>query len=400
VTAARPTTRSGSSSRIAVTAAYAAQGLGYAAIVTSLPHFKARYEIDDDTVSLITLTVVLMAAAGSWLADLIAIRWGSRAALVGALALEAVALVSVAFPLPLPVAWVAFALYGLALGTVDASQAMQAVILQRRAGTAIMGSFYAAWTAATIVAALAMSGGALTSLGVALALGLASALAIATAVYGIGAFDGSRERDADSHGAARPPLPRAGIWVFGLVILAAFTLDSTVSTWSSVYLGDNLGASDAVAPLGYALYSGFMLAARLVADALVRRWGRARLALVTAVVAAAGAATVALLPAPAGAMAGFALAGAGVGALAPLAFSAAGDLDPRRGDEIVARVNIFNYAGALVGAVVPGLLSGAIGLRWAFLIAAVAVACVAVASRRFATRPVSVPRNEPDAVAV
>ena len=37
------------SSRIAVTAAYAAQGLGYAVVVTSLPLLKQRYGIDDTT---------------------------------------------------------------------------------------------------------------------------------------------------------------------------------------------------------------------------------------------------------------------------------------------------------------------------------------------------------------
>jgi MFS family permease len=95
-------------------------------------------------------------------------------------------------------------------------------------------------------------------------------------------------------------------------------------------------------------------------------------------VAVAGA-----LPFPAAAIVGFALAGLGVGALVPLAFSAAGDLDPRRSDEIVARVNLFTYGGSLIGAVLPGLLSESIGLNASFLIAAVLLLPILATRSRF-----------------
>lgn len=383
MTASEPTTTSARSERFAVTAAYAAQGLGYASLVTALPAFKDRYSIGDDTVALVTLTVVLAAAAGSWIADLLAIRWGSRVALIAGLAAEAVTLAFIALPVPFAPFWVACAIFGVGLGAVDAASAMQGVIVQRRLGFPVMGSFFAAWTAATIVAALAMSGGSVTALGASLALGLAAVVAISVASVGTRRFNPLRERTEDSHGPGRPPLPRAGIWVFGFVIFAAFTLDSTVATWSSVYLSDDLDASKAVSPLGYALYSACMLAARLVTDAAVRHIGRVRLAVAAASLAAMGALLVGSLPVTAGAVIGFALAGAGVGALVPIAFSGAGDLEPKRGDEIIARVNLFNYAGALVGAVLPGVLSGVIGLHWAFVIAACAVAPVALAAKRF-----------------
>ena len=55
----------------------------------------------------------------------------------------------------------------------------------------------------------------------------------------------------------------------------------------------------------------------------------------------------------------------------PLAYSAAGDIEPARGDEIVARVNLFSYPGSLIGAVLPGLLSASIGLPFAYVLAAV-----------------------------
>jgi len=150
-------------SRVAVTAAYAAQGLGYAVVVTSLPVFKDRQGIDDVGVSLIVLLVCVTAALGSVTADFLAKWRGSRIALVVGLCLEVVALllivVSVVVPgLPLWVFVAAFGIYGLGLGGVDAGGAMQGVLVQRRYGRDIMGGYFAAYTAAAIVGALSVAG--------------------------------------------------------------------------------------------------------------------------------------------------------------------------------------------------------------------------------------------------
>lgn len=86
--------------RGAVTAAYVAQGLGYAVVVTSLPALKARQQVDDMTVSLIVLGVAIMAAGGSLVANAVAVRFGSRAALTLGLAIQAIALPVIAVPAP------------------------------------------------------------------------------------------------------------------------------------------------------------------------------------------------------------------------------------------------------------------------------------------------------------
>jgi MFS family permease len=368
-------------SRPAVSGAYAAQGLGYAVVVTSLPAFKDRQGLDDTAVSLIVLLVCAAAAGGSVLADLVAKRAGSRTALVAGLAAEAVGVIVIGTDAPLPVFVAAFAVYGVGLGAVDASAAMQGVLVQRRYGRDLMGGFFASYTAAAIIGALAVAGAAALGLGTA-ALLLAIAIAVGVGVWGVFAFD-------PAHAATEPgmprraPLPRAGIWVFGFVILAAFTLDSGVSTWSTVYLDDTLRAASAVAPLGYAAYQVAILLTRLVADRAVRRWGPRTVAVFATIVSLAGLALVAALPLTGAAIAGFALSGVAVGALVPLAFTSAGELAPARSDEIIARVNLFNYAGAVLGAVLLGLLADAPGLGLAFLVPAVLLLPVLRVARRF-----------------
>jgi MFS family permease len=143
--------------RVAVSGAYAAQGLGYATVVTALPAFKERQGIDDTAVSMIVLLVCVTAAGGSVLAERLSTRRGSRTAVLLGLALQAVALPLVALATPMVPFVAGFAIYGLGLGMVDASAGIQGVLVQHRYGRAVMSGFFACYTAAAIVGALVMS---------------------------------------------------------------------------------------------------------------------------------------------------------------------------------------------------------------------------------------------------
>ena len=397
--------------RAATSAGYAAQGFGYATVVTALPALKGRQGIDDAMVSVTVLVVCLAAAGGSMLADRVAARQGSRTALVSGLAIQALALPVIAVHLPLGAFVLAFAVYGTGLGMVDASTGMQAVQVQRRYGTSIMSGFFACYTGAAIAGALLMSAVASSASALGVTLLAATGVLAGTAVVGRrellppgrehlddpamaleaaaghAGLEGAHLDPALAAGQGRRgagPLPMTGIWVFGSVVLAAFVADSAVSTWSSVYLSDVLLTSAAVAPLGYAAYQGTILASRALGDVLVRRVGRVAVAVASPLISAAGLALVVVVHSPGAAIVGFAATGVGVGTLVPLAFSAAGDIDPGRSDEVVARVNLFNYAGAVLGAVAVGLLSAGPGLAVGFLVPLLLLGPVALIARRFA----------------
>ncbi|MFF1530736.1 MFS transporter [Cellulomonas sp. NPDC058312] len=375
--------------RVAVAAAYAAQGFGYATVVTALPAVKERQGIDDTAVSLVVLLVCLTAAAGSVVAERVAVRRGSRVALLGGLAAQAVALPVAALSTPLVPFVAGLALYGLGLGLVDAAGGIQGVLVQRRVGRPVMSGFFACYTAAAVAGALVMSAlvGGTGVPGAAGAMLLAAVLLAGALVIGRGRLVPVDVPLAGGGLAAAPPrvpLPARGIVVFGSVVLAAFVADSAVSTWSTVYLHDVLLASAGTAPLGYAAYQASVLVTRLVGDRAVRHVGRAPVAAATATAATLGLVLVALVPSAVAAVIGFAVVGVGVGALVPLAFSAAGELDPARVDEVVARVNLFTYAGAVLGAVAVGLLADGPGLALAFLLPAALVAPTVATARRFA----------------
>ncbi len=378
--------------RGAVTAAYAAQGLGYAVIVTSLPALQLRQGIDDSfVISMLILGVALAAAVGSVIANIVAVRWGSRAALTLGLVIQGLALPMIALPLPFELFAAAFGIFGIGLGCVDAAAAMQGVAVQRAYNRHLLGGFFAAATAAAIAGALLVSGVALSAAAAGVALGCAAVIALGVAGIGIRFFAREVPIDEALPPSERAKLPRSGIWIFGLVILAVFVADSAVSTWSTQYLQLDLATLAWVAPLGYASYQAVVLLTRLFTDRLIPAVGRRRLVAIAASVSALGCLIVALLPFPAAALVGFALAGVSAGVLIPVTFGAAGDLDPAHSDQVIARVNLFNYAGAIIGAVVVGLLADGPGLGPAFLLPAVALAAILFAVPAFRTRAESAP---------
>ena len=210
--------------------------------------------------------------------------------------------------------------------------------------------------------------------------------------------------------------------LLGAGMLAFPVADSAVSSWSATFLRDVLAASAVAAPLGYAAYQAALIVSRLLGDGLVERVGRVRVVRGGGTVGALGFLAVAAAPAWPVAVLGLAATGLGLGVVAPLAFSAIGDrareavaaaagpasdavargdveipaaptahvvAGPRDGvvaavtDRAVARLNVFTYAGAVLGGVLTGVFATAHQLRAGFVVLAALAAVSAVLAGAF-----------------
>lgn len=376
--------------RVATSGAFAAQGFALMLLLTNLVSVQDRYGVDEDTISTAILGVLLAAALGTWIADRVArSRGGSRVALAAGLALIAVFVPVIAIAPTFPLGVAAFALYGVALGMVDASTNMQAVAVQRAYGRPLLSSFYAAWSVGGIAAALlsAVDGDRLAIEPVTLIFLAATPVAALASV--LVARNGRRSHDAEPVAVDDTPgshVPWRAVGVLAVAVVAYFAIDNGTQTWSTSYLKDTLGAASWVAPLGAAAYLGTTLLSRLVGDAAVLRWGRVRVVRAASLVGAAGFAVVVVAPVPFVAIAGFALAGAGLGLIAPLCFATAGVLAPDHADAVVARLNVFNYVGTLLGAVLLPVIGTATSFRLAFVLPIVLALVVASIAGGFAGR--------------
>jgi MFS family permease len=369
--------------RIAVAAAFATQGLGFAVLLTHLPAFKDRYDVGDGVVTAVIFGVALLAGVGTALADRVSRSRGSGTALRASLATIGVAVLIIGLsPTLLPFV-LGFAVYGIGVGGVDASMNMQAVALQHRYGRSILTSFHAAWSAGGIVGALYTSGTEKLELSLTLVLVVAAAaiLAVAASIGGRVAASTSGvvgdvvtpdvvsgDHSAGDGTASPSAAPWRPILLLGLAVVCFYVADSGTSSWSSDFLHEVLGASKSVAPLAFAGYTGSSLVSRLVGDHAVRRFGGPAVVRFGGVLGAAGLLLVVVAQSPLVAIAGFTVLGLGIGVIAPLSFAAAGELSPGNADTVVAQVNVFNYVGFIAGGVVVGLFGSAGVLRGGFVV--------------------------------
>ena len=371
-----------SKAKKAIAIGFATQGIGYATVMTALPTIKNRFKLSDDQLSIIILGVCIAAALGSIMADRIAVKLGSRIAIIIGFILEAIGMLCATLGNQTYVMVISFLIYGLGLGCLDAALNMQAVMVEQKLGESVLGGFFACYTAAAFIGALIMSATVSTQLGATAALCIAVCMAlIASHVSRLWLFH-SKETAA-LNPQTKQPIQKKQLWTFGFIIFIAFTVDSAISTWSSIYLKDVLASSSTVAPLGYAAYQVGILMTRLSLDYILKFKTTSWLAVITILIGAVGCALAGIGHSLTVVITGFALAGVAVGALVPLTFSAAGKLDENRRDEIIARVNIFNYGGAVAGAVVVGLLATPIGYGPSFITLALSLLCILYFRRKF-----------------
>ncbi|MGW0249557.1 MFS transporter [Nocardia goodfellowii] len=390
--------------RIANSFAFALQGFFFAVVLTELPQQKDKFGLSDGLIVGSVVVVSLLAGAGSVAAEQLALRWSSRTTLRIGLLLIAGTGTAIALAPNTPGLLVALCCYGIALGMVDASTNMQAVFIQHGYGRFILASFYAAWSAGSIAGALFVSSfetlevGLRTSLLSAVGVVLVLGLALGPRLLGADrAETGPQEVAAGAPAAAESVALRAYL-AFGIVMALVFAIDFSVGNWSALYLeGEDLKSSSATAALALAAYQGASLLARLTGDIFVRRFGPRSVVRVAACVGVVGLAAAVIAPNPATAIGGFFVAGLGLPVLAPLCFSEAGRLTSGRAlDSLIARLNLFNYAGTLVGGGVIGAVAAGFGHRAGFVIPAVFAAILIVLASVFHSRPEGTERLDGD----
>ncbi|MFI2486945.1 MFS transporter [Promicromonospora kroppenstedtii] len=344
------------SARIAVAAAFFAQGFVFISLTTRLPRFLEQWGMDEVALSLLLLMMVLLAGVGSLVAERAAHRLGSAPMLRLGLALMVVAVPTITLAPAMAFFVGGVALYGIALGLVDATTNMQAVDLEHRYGRPILPSSHGYWTTGGITAAIiALATGHLSpEVGAAVAvvpLAIAFARFLPRVASGAGTpglispvpgptpgpttagagSPGVGYPDAVSPGVGSPgtstdaaPVPWRPIWLVGAGLVVFYMVDTTASAWGPVYLARSFDAPGNLVALATFPYLLTSIVVRLAGGQLVTRFGVVPLLRIGAVVACGALTLVALAPTWQVAVAGFTVLGAAVALVAPLSFSAAG----------------------------------------------------------------------------
>jgi MFS family permease len=372
--------------RIGGSLAFGAQGLLFATLLTHVPQFKREYHLGDGGITIMILVVSVIAGGGSVAAEQLAHRYSSRVTLQLGLAWIALSALGIASA-PNRVSFLlAFGVYGLGLGAVDASTNMQAVAIQARYGRSILTSFHAGWSAGAILGAVYVAGSERIDLALGWSIAVPALLVLALAIV-----EGRLLLRADrgqGSGPTQRTIPWRPVLLLGAAMICFYVTDAGAGSWATTYAHDVLKASDSLAPIAFAAYQATGLLSRLAGDHVVRRIGVEPTVRIGSVIGTVGLVLAIVAPGPALAIVGFGIAGIGLPVVAPLCFSACGRLAPGHADHVVARVNVFNYLGSIVGGVAVGGVGTASSLRYGFIVPAVLALTLLLLAGAFNPKPV------------
>lgn len=375
--------------RASLALSFFAQGVAFALLVTRIPAIQDRYGVSDALLPAFLAAVPILAGVGSVATERLVKRIPPSRVLRWSQPVVLLALLGVGAGERMVELGVALAAFGLAVGALDASMNMLGVSLQRAYGRSIMLSFHAAYSLGGIVGASLAWVGAHWDLALFVSYLPVVVVLLPAALVGSRWYvdgGGGDEVVAESSGE-RGPVVFKVLLPLCLVMTFAYIGDSTVSNWSAKYLQDVLGSSEQLATVPYNVYMVTTLVGRAIGDFGVRRFGAVVVVRGGALVAAAGFAVVASAPGAWVGMLGFTLVGVGLCVLVPQTFAAAGRLFPGASDVAVARLNVFNYVGFLIGSPLVGALGDAWSYRGAMLVPMVLVLVTLGYARSFAAQP-------------
>jgi MFS family permease len=390
-----PDRRSQRLRRSAVTAAFGVLGATEGTWAARLPAVKASLHLSPGMLGLALLgpalgCVLAMPATGAILVSMAPRR------------VVQVGLLAVAGLLPVTMlatsTWQLFVVltgWGAGIGIVDVGINTEAAAIQDQLGRRVMSGFHGAYS----VGGLVGSGlGAVTAATGVTAEATFVIAAIAIAAVGLGAAEVFAGRPAHHAAGQRAPRPRSPQWSWTLVALgamsfASFLAEGSASNWSAIYLHSSLGASPAIAALGFSVFACTMTAGRLSGDWLADRVGPVRLVRLSAGLATAGFGGALLVGHIWSGLAGYTLLGGGLSVVVPLAFTAAARLG-RPGPNL-AMVTSCGYLGALAGPPLIGGLADLTSLPAALSLVALLSATIVALAGAIRPRPATLEQARP-----
>lgn len=369
--------------RVAVTALFFVNGMAAATWFVRIPAVKGDLGLSAGQLSLALLCVAFGSILTMFAAGRLVDRFGASRNLIAGVPLLCLGLTLIAFAPSLVALCGAGLVFGVGNGLLNVAQNSRASEIEGEYGRPIMPSFHASFSLGGFAAAAL--GGIVAVAGVGASAHLpATALALlvfAAAFFPLLARDaasGDAKNDArrdeeGGSGEGRFPLPAPAVVLLGIVGFCVLFGEGAMADWSAVYLQE-LGATEAVAAAGYAMFSLAMAAGRLSGNKLAEVFGSVAMVRLGGTLGAVGL-SVALLPGhPMLALIGFGIVGLGFSTIFPLALSAAGAAGRA---SAIAFVSAGGYGGLLLGPPIIGFLAEVSALRLALASVIFLSLCVA-----------------------
>lgn len=369
-------------SLLAVSAAFLIHSTVSGTWAPRLPAIKESLGLSDGELGTALVGLAVGLLVGTRLAGAPVDRFGSRPVMRVGFPLLAATLVLPGLADGTATLFLALFVLGLASGALDVAMNAQGIEVERHLGRPILSGLHGLWSvglgvgAGLAALAAAMDVDPLEHFAV-----VAAVLAVASLVFLRGLLAAQRPAAGDPEEAHVTVRWTLALVMLGVIAFCSFVGEGAASDWSAVYMTQELGSSEALGAVAFAAFAVTMAIARFAADPLRGRVGNVVLVRGGSLVAAMGLGLALLVHEPAAAIAGFALLGLGLAPVVPIAFSAAGELNPRATGRLVGRVATLGYVGSVAGPITIGWLAEATSLRTALGLVVVLAVVIAVSAR-------------------
>jgi MFS family permease len=370
----RPSTRRWS---VSLAGVYFLLGFVGATWFSRIPTEQSRLGLSSGTLGVALLGLPLGSFAVSVVVPRVLSRLGSRRVVQATLPLCGAALALLPLADRLVLLLLGLVVLGATTGGLDVAMNANGLALQDEVGSSVFGRLHALWSLGGFAGA--GLGGLLTAAHVAIGHDLPF-VGLVVAGVGLVVSRGLHESDdITTPDTSHPSWSRnPTVLLLAGIALAALVVEVAAADWGGVYLRRSIGSSPGTAAAAYSAFALPHFAVRILGDPVVDRAGRRLLLTVALVIAATGFVVVVVSHDAGLALAGLALAGAGVGLVVPVAFGAAGSVPGVPAGAGVATAAGVAYVGWTAAPPVIGGLASVIGLRLGLLFPVVLAAAAAL----------------------
>jgi MFS family permease len=357
-------------------AAFAGMGVLWGSFAAVLPDVQMMLGINETRLGLLMFMTPIAAVIAMLIAPAVGAAMGRYALPLAAMLMAA----AFAFPGQITAVWLfpfAMLLCGAGTGLTDVLMNARVAALESQRGVHLMNLSHAAYSFG--YAGAAIGTGMMRGAGWSPAWVLGF-WALISAVFAVSTY----EKDGAISGLIKPKDGRAGRLglvpiVGGGIVLISFMTENAAENWSALHIERTLGGSPQAGAMGPAVMALTMGVARIFGQGIVGRISPGTLLFWGAFIAAVGAATAALAVSAAMAYVGFIVMGLGSSVIAPTAFSLVGKLAaPHARARAVARATLLGYFGYFFGPPMIGVIAGSVGLRFAFVFAALMLGTIPI----------------------
>ncbi|WP_241613109.1 MFS transporter [Rosenbergiella epipactidis] len=364
--------KKGSNSRLATRLAFFVAGFVTATWAVLVPYARANTGVNDATLGSLLLCLGIGALLTMPITGALTSRFGCRKVIIAALVLIILVLPLLAVITQPILLGLALLLFGIGVGVTDCAMNIQAILVEKASAVPLMSGFHGLYSVGGIAGAGLMT--LLLALGINVVVAL-FVIIVCVVVLAVLSYPGLLTYANPKEGPAFA-VPHGIVLLLGIVCFSVFLTEGTVLDWSAVYLTQVRAMPETLGGLGYTCFAVAMTLARLTGDKVVKHFGRLKVVVVGAVVAALGLAMVTFIPAWHLSLIGYALIGAGCANIVPVMFSVVGQQTVMPQAVAVPAMTTLGYLGVLSGPAVIGYVAHFSSLSVSFSLIMLLMLCV------------------------